>query len=86
MPSSSVNHETADSTMMMNTPGAGTVISKRDFINDYLDVNGSFLKIDNKNSQLVDISGHVLRDPQTVITGMRQFKDVSAICAKDTPW
>jgi uncharacterized protein (DUF3084 family) len=72
-----------DTNVITDTP-ARTRTTKDN--NEYLPVNGSFLQLDKKGDKLVDMSGSMVRDPQSLITGLKQNKDAHSICAREEPW
>jgi hypothetical protein len=75
-----------DATVITDTPMRMTKTSRKNTGGGYLPVNGSFLQLDKKGDKLVDLSNSLVREPQSLITGLKQHKDIYSICARDEPW
>lgn len=44
------------------------------------------MQLNRDGKQLADVSATLVREPQTIITGLKQMKGPTSICAREEPW
>jgi hypothetical protein len=85
MPSVQTHMTLDEATTLFGTPSRVNTIASHK-ANDYQQVGGSFLQLNPDGKKLADLSGSLVREPQSIITGLKQMKEPTSICARDEPW